>query len=64
MALGKIDRKIVEMMRDARRIKIIIDTDDPSCGLELTFDSKRNDISDFRRNLRLAVQDFLQKSNI
>lgn len=61
--LDPAERQHVERIRNARRIQIIIDTEDSSSYLELQFDSRRSDITDLRRNLRLAVQDFFQKSH-
>lgn len=61
--LDPAERQHVERIRNARRIQIIIDTEDSSSYLELQFDSRRSDITDLRRNLRLAVQDFFLKSH-
>ena len=61
--LDPAERQHVERIRNARRIQIIIDTEDSSTYLELHFDSRLSDITDLRRNLRLAVQDFFQKSH-
>ena len=61
--LDPAERQLVESVRRAQRIQLIIDTEDSPNYLELHFDSRRGDISELRRNLRLAVQDFFQKSH-
>lgn len=61
--LDNVERCIVETVRRAQRIQIIIDTEDSSNYLELRFDSRRTDISELRRNLRLAVQDYFLRSH-
>ncbi len=61
--LDNAERCIVETVRRAQRIQIIIDSEDSSNYLELRFDSRRTDISEFKRNLRLAVQDYFMRSH-
>ena len=61
--LDPAERQHVERIRNARRIQIIIDTEDSSSYLELKFDSRLHDIADLRRNLRLAVQDYFQNAH-
>lgn len=61
--LDTMERHAVESVRRATRIQIIIDTENQPSYLELKFDSRLHDISDLRRNLRLAVQDYFQKAH-
>lgn len=61
--LDIMERHAVETVRRAQRIQIIIDTENQSSYLELHFDARTHDISELRRNLRLAVQDYFQKSH-
>ena len=61
--LDPAERQYVERIRCATRIHIIIDTENQPSYLELKFDSRLSDITDIRRNLRLAVQDYFQKSH-
>lgn len=53
----------METVRRAQRIEIIIDTESQPSYLELHFDARTQDISELRRNLRLAVQDYFQKTH-
>lgn len=61
--LDTMERHAVETVRQAQRIQIIIDTENSPSYLELVFDARTRDISELRRNVRLAVQDFFQKSH-
>ena len=61
--LDSLERHAVETVRRAQRIQIIIDTENQPSYLELCFDARTQDISELRRNLRLTVQDYFQKSH-
>lgn len=57
--IDKVDRRAIESIREARTVRIIINegTDD-EC--EFNFAENRGNMSDFRRNLRLSVQDYVK----
>lgn len=52
------DRAAIEAIRNARTVRIVINegTDDKQ---EYTFSESRGDMTTFRRNLRLSVQDYV-----
>ena len=54
------DRMLVEAIRSARSIKLVIDE---GTGDERQFviDESRNDIQKFKHDLRLTVQDFINQ---
>lgn len=60
MMLEPADRMLVEAIRSARSIKLVIDE---GTGDERQFviDESRNDIQKFKHDLRLTVQDFINQ---
>lgn len=60
MMLEPADRMLVEAIRSARSIKLVIDE---GTGDERQFviDGSRNDIQKFKHDLRLTVQDFINQ---
>jgi len=57
--IDPVDRAAIEAIRQARTVRIVINegTDEEQ---EYTFSENRGDMTNFRHNLRLSVQDYVR----
>ena len=59
--LDGVERKFVEVVRHARKIKVVVN-EGSSDELRLTFDEAKYDIRKLTHDVALAIQDYLNKA--